>query len=312
MNDVYTSAVQIGFGFIQKSEEESSVEENLKSKRFKGINELEMAYDDKFLIFNGQSGRFVRIIQEALMDFGFELPKYNNDGIFGSETETAVREFQWASSAVLIDGLIGPETMGLLDKWAVNGEKKENREEKQKERKKERKNEKRVVKNVEEALKERGEELEPTLENKLKIENNRIAQELVSMYIRYKKGENIKDNFMSQEQVRLFFLFDKGDPKNGANPHYLSNVDKAATNNSFEQLDKKIDPGKDIETQVAGFVFRAEKIARQINGGFEEWRSKSGGIERHVEKKDYEALESYFKKRTTNRNDIYFIVTHSR
>jgi hypothetical protein len=301
-----SSHPQLSLNVIMQSRGQASEHKNLRSKRFKGFRELEMAYNDKFLIFNGQAGRFVRVIQEALMDFGFDLPKYKNDGIFGDETEKAVREFQWASSAVLIDGLIGPETMGLLDDWAINREKKEDREQKQKERK----NEKEVIKKSKEVLKEKEESLVPSPGTIEKVETNRIAQEVIFMYFRYKRGEKIKDNFLSKEQVRLFFLLDMGDPKNGSNPHYKSNVDKAATNFAFEQLERKLDPDKDIDKQVEEFVYTAERIAREMNGGFELFKSKGPGFGSHIETKDYEKLKSYFQYRTANCHDIYFSVTH--
>jgi peptidoglycan hydrolase-like protein with peptidoglycan-binding domain len=59
-------------------------------------------------------------VQEALIDLGFPLPKFGADGKFGSETKTAVINFQKDSglSGKDVDGIIGPTTMGLLDKRA--------------------------------------------------------------------------------------------------------------------------------------------------------------------------------------------------
>jgi peptidoglycan hydrolase-like protein with peptidoglycan-binding domain len=47
---------------------------------------------------------------------GYNLPVFGADGIFGSETEAAVERFQRDANAVLIDGIVGPETMGLFDR----------------------------------------------------------------------------------------------------------------------------------------------------------------------------------------------------
>jgi peptidoglycan hydrolase-like protein with peptidoglycan-binding domain len=52
----------------------------------------------------------VRATQERLSELGFEV---STDGIFGPETEKALREFQRSRNAKP-DGLVGPETLGKL------------------------------------------------------------------------------------------------------------------------------------------------------------------------------------------------------
>lgn len=68
----------------------------------------------------------VRAIQQALLDLND--PRFSMaagaDGLFGSQTAQAVREFQKAH-ALLIDGVVGAQTMGQLDKLfspAVQGQ----------------------------------------------------------------------------------------------------------------------------------------------------------------------------------------------
>ncbi|GAB4107755.1 hypothetical protein GCM10028791_02020 [Echinicola sediminis] len=87
---------------------------DLKAQRFAGNAKLEAAFDDEQHIRNGSSGGHVKSLQLALMDIGYELPKFGADGIFGSETDSAVKEFQKEFS-LLVDGIVGPETMGTLD-----------------------------------------------------------------------------------------------------------------------------------------------------------------------------------------------------
>jgi N-acetylmuramoyl-L-alanine amidase len=62
----------------------------------------------------GDSGPFVREIQEDLSKAGFPLPIYGADGTFGSETERAVMKFQ-KKYGLTVDGLVGPKTIDKLN-----------------------------------------------------------------------------------------------------------------------------------------------------------------------------------------------------
>lgn len=42
----------------------------------------------------GDKGQEVMLLQAALQDGGFRLPRYGVDGIFGNETESAVKQVQ--------------------------------------------------------------------------------------------------------------------------------------------------------------------------------------------------------------------------
>lgn len=90
---------------------------DLSSPRFKGDPILEACFDNERIIRVGASGLFVAKIQLALVDAGFNLPKFGVDGEFGQETKAAVREFQRQSGLEFkeIDGEIGRTTMGRLD-----------------------------------------------------------------------------------------------------------------------------------------------------------------------------------------------------
>lgn len=67
----------------------------------------------------GRYGFGVRLIQGALLDLGYALPrsiqKGGPDGIYGHETEQAVRHFQEAM-ALQGDGIVGVTTMLTLDR----------------------------------------------------------------------------------------------------------------------------------------------------------------------------------------------------
>ncbi|MCB1742231.1 MAG: peptidoglycan-binding protein, partial [Gammaproteobacteria bacterium] len=87
---------------------------DLTAPRFHGNRQLEAAYDDEITLKQGRTGTAIRILQQALVDLGYVLPRFGVDGDFGDETEAAVRAFQ-VDTGAQVDGLVGPETMGHLD-----------------------------------------------------------------------------------------------------------------------------------------------------------------------------------------------------
>ena len=94
---------------------------DLRAARFAGDLVLEACFDDERLLQFGDSGPAVAKLQQALVDAGFPLPVFGVDGLFKSETRTAVRDFQ-RSRGLDPDGLVGPLTMGSLDTlFAVPG-----------------------------------------------------------------------------------------------------------------------------------------------------------------------------------------------
>jgi len=88
---------------------------DLTATRFAGVAVLEAVFDNERILKNGDTGNAVRVIQESLLAQGYVLPRFGADGIFGDETETAVRQFQIDTGAQKLDGIVGPETMQLLD-----------------------------------------------------------------------------------------------------------------------------------------------------------------------------------------------------
>ncbi len=91
---------------------------SLESPRFSGDQKLEDALNDVKHVKRGSRGDEVRKIQESLVDLGYPLPRFGIDGIFGSETKSAVKSFQRVSglSGRDVDGIVGPITMGRLDR----------------------------------------------------------------------------------------------------------------------------------------------------------------------------------------------------
>ena len=81
---------------------------DLKSSRFAGDEILEACYDNERVLRRGDSGSAVEKVQQALIVLGFPVPRVGANGIFGDETELAVRSYQEARG-LKVDGVIGPD-----------------------------------------------------------------------------------------------------------------------------------------------------------------------------------------------------------
>ena len=66
----------------------------------------------------GSKGSYVTLLQTALLNKGYKLPKYGADGSFGEETEKAVKQFQ-ADNGLNADGVVGNLTWQALEKESV-------------------------------------------------------------------------------------------------------------------------------------------------------------------------------------------------
>jgi peptidoglycan hydrolase-like protein with peptidoglycan-binding domain len=68
----------------------------------------------------GSSGEGVVILQQALVDLGFTMPRSTRggnslpDGIFGAETEQVVKQFQ-TGNGLTADGVVGRLTLERLE-----------------------------------------------------------------------------------------------------------------------------------------------------------------------------------------------------
>lgn len=61
----------------------------------------------------GDSGNAVKILQLVLVAYEYNIGKYGADGDFGSDTESAVRQFQ-KNSGISVDGIVGKDTWKKL------------------------------------------------------------------------------------------------------------------------------------------------------------------------------------------------------
>lgn len=93
---------------------------DLTAVRFVGNADLEAVYDNERLLRFGDSGQAVSLMQQALVDAGFPLPRFGVDGIFRHETRQALMDFQRASS-LTADGVLGPNSMSALNALYTGG-----------------------------------------------------------------------------------------------------------------------------------------------------------------------------------------------
>lgn len=93
---------------------------DLTAARFVGNADLEAVYDNERLLRFGDSGQAVSLMQQALVDAGFSLPRFGVDGIFRHETRRALMDFQRASS-LTADGVLGPNSMSALNALYTGG-----------------------------------------------------------------------------------------------------------------------------------------------------------------------------------------------
>ena len=96
---------------------------DLAAPGLSGDPKLEEIFDEKGSLGPSAKGPEVRKVQEALLALGFTLPKFGADGEYGSETRQAVREFQITAglTRAQVDGIVGPVTLGLLDRASRQG-----------------------------------------------------------------------------------------------------------------------------------------------------------------------------------------------
>lgn len=117
-----THVVQQNKNNIQRKKlTEEDKKEDLQSDRFKNIQRLQDAFDQSPMMQSGETSEGVKELQRALKDLGYDLQVSfaktgDADGVFGSETKTAVKQFQTDNTLDDFDGIVGRDTMGTLDK----------------------------------------------------------------------------------------------------------------------------------------------------------------------------------------------------
>jgi peptidoglycan hydrolase-like protein with peptidoglycan-binding domain len=91
----------------------------LRSPYLNSMLRLRQAAAGGFPLVLGEKSHGVAVVQGALQDLGYSLPRSLKpanvmDGVFGSETDAALKKFQ-GDRDLTTDGEAGPKTMGALD-----------------------------------------------------------------------------------------------------------------------------------------------------------------------------------------------------
>ena len=94
----------------------------LTSPRFRSSDTLKNVEANRAKLEKGAAGRAVHLIQMALLDLDYAMPrstsnvKYGPDGIYGEETKAIVKKFQKDSRTLTDDGVVGQQTIQELDR----------------------------------------------------------------------------------------------------------------------------------------------------------------------------------------------------
>lgn len=97
---------------------------SLTIPRFASNAALRSASENKVLLRQGARGEGVAILQQALIDLGFDMPNSTHqrttlsDGIFGSETTLTVKSFQ-RKNGLSVDGIVGRQTLDTLQRLII-------------------------------------------------------------------------------------------------------------------------------------------------------------------------------------------------
>jgi peptidoglycan hydrolase-like protein with peptidoglycan-binding domain len=92
----------------------------LTNPRFSTNRQLAAAAENKPSLKRGAEGEGVAILQQALIDLGFDMPISTRaqgglpDGIYGAETDSVVRSFQ-RQNRLQPDGVAGRQTLQQLE-----------------------------------------------------------------------------------------------------------------------------------------------------------------------------------------------------
>ncbi len=105
---------------IQRRLTEEERAQNLTSPRIAGNARLERAFDNEPPMKRGEEGEAVALVQQMLIDDGYQMPRSTEDGtaapdeIFGRETRQTVRWFQ-RKYDLSVDGKVGRDTLQKMD-----------------------------------------------------------------------------------------------------------------------------------------------------------------------------------------------------
>ena len=111
------------YGSLRKAFTSGSVSADYLKKALDNLSKsnADLASITELLRF-GTVSDDVKKVQQALSDLGYDLGEFGVDGNIGSKTLAAIKAFQEANK-LTVDGIVGPETLGALEKAAGTNEK---------------------------------------------------------------------------------------------------------------------------------------------------------------------------------------------
>ncbi|WP_448955423.1 peptidoglycan-binding domain-containing protein [Labrys neptuniae] len=102
----------------------------MRSLRLSQDAQLQRAEKSNPLLSRGMTGSGIAILQDLLADLGAKFIRTFHtgkaDGIFGPETELAVKQFQ-SRVGLRADGIVGPRTLAALDQAVIDDDRLERR-----------------------------------------------------------------------------------------------------------------------------------------------------------------------------------------
>ena len=109
----------LGLGFVglvalRTCQHEQRENEPVAASTVADVSQDSVALTISSPVQSGDSGEDVVLVQEALIAAGYEVAV---DGVFGRETDAAVRAFQ-SDEGLVVDGVVGEETGTALGVWA--------------------------------------------------------------------------------------------------------------------------------------------------------------------------------------------------
>lgn len=267
--------------------------DNLRSEMFAGVSILEDVYDNSSILKMGASGDHILRIRQILHRSGY-IEKSSSTLKFDETFKSGLQALQSSSNAILEDGIVGPETMRLLDSKALYLERdegecpadpKEN-----------------IEKAKEKFAKEKEEEDKKWFFDDTKSDMPEIQLKIVNLYEKYSSGNAVNERYISNKAKKMLIDLKAYILRNGTieeiagekNPYFqpISDIETSA----FQRLDAISDPD--------AFIVAVEDLAKEIQKTisliryYTSWPRgaayPSGG-----------ELFDHITKRSENPNDIY-------
>lgn len=79
-------------------------------------NDTPLVVTNRRTLKRGMRGDDVKLVQQILMNNGYDLGKWGADGQFGAQTEKIIKQFQ-NEKGLIVDGIVGKKTWLMLEQY---------------------------------------------------------------------------------------------------------------------------------------------------------------------------------------------------